>query len=138
METSAIFETVTTSDEGHLTKIHILADYSDLRPYEVKFTFCDYGKGPGPYSPVWVFGREILRDGLHTAIGKPAGSGDVKCGMNGTDFLVILDSPFGNAEFALPWREVAIFVNNMYVMVPEGKEAGEDLDAELAQLLEGK
>lgn len=139
MQTSTRFETVTTSDQGKLTKIHVQADYSSDRPYEVRFVFCDYGKAPSVVSPVWVFSRELLHEGLHTSIEKPAGAGDVQCGMLGIDFIVRLNSPFGNAEFALPWREVAIFVNAMYTMVPEGKEqTAFDPDAELKALLEGK
>lgn len=139
METSTRFETVTTSDENKLIKIHVQADYDSNRPYEVQFVFCDYGKPPSAVSPVWVFSRELLQEGLHTSIEKPAGTGDVQCGMLGIDFIVRLNSPFGNAEFALPWREVAIFVNAMYVMVPEGKEnVPFDPDAELKALLEGK
>ena len=47
-----------------------------------------------------------------------------------------LISPYGQARFATPAREVTDFLRRAYQIVPDGQESGHiDLDAELNDLL---
>lgn len=137
MDTSTMFDATVAGVNGAIGKLTVRAEYDSTKPYEVKFGFQDPGKTVD--AATWTFGRDILREGLLKTAEKPAGHGDVKCGMSGKDVLLMLSSPFGTAEIAFQLRDMQIFVNNIYVIVPEGSEGvEEDLDAELAKLLEDK
>lgn len=136
MDTSYITEGTCLDANGETGRLQVRMDYDSDSPYEVLFTFCNTD---GSTPRRWTFSRDLLKQGLTTTASKPAGTGDVKCGMSGKDFVVILDSPWGHAEIAVQHQEIQLFVNNAYAIVPEGTEhVPFDLDAELEKLLEGK
>ena len=57
-------------------------------------------------------------------------------GEPGSVLNIELISPYGQARFATPAREVTDFARRAYQIVPDGQESGHiDLDAELNALL---
>jgi hypothetical protein len=69
--------------------------------------------------PSWMFGRELLADGLR----EPAGEGDVHVWPCGSDVVMVeLRSDRGSALLAVPARELRTFLFLSYAEVPPGYE----------------
>jgi Streptomyces sporulation and cell division protein, SsgA len=109
--------------------------YSSEDPYAIRVAF-----HVGLDEPVeWIFARELLSNGIK---GRD-GLGDVRVwpapGQGGTAEQVLhieLSSPFGEAHFEAPMRDVSDFLRRTYRMVPAGEESGfVDVEAELTDLL---
>ncbi|HUN33739.1 MAG TPA: SsgA family sporulation/cell division regulator [Trebonia sp.] len=109
--------------------------YSSEDPYAIRVAF-----HVGLDEPVeWIFARELLSNGLK---GRD-GLGDVRVwpapGQSGAADQVLhieLSSPFGEAHFEAPMRDVSDFLRRTYRMVPAGEESGfVDVEAELTDLL---
>jgi hypothetical protein len=110
--------------------------YSKEDPYAIRIAF-----HVGLDEPVeWIFARELLskgiegREGLGDVVVWPsAGSAD---GLPGSVLNIELSSPFGQAHFEAPIKEVADFLKRTYAIVPAGDEAEfVNVEAELADLL---
>ena len=120
------------------TVIPLLAGlhYAAEDPYAVRVSF-----HVGLDEPVeWSFGRELLAMG---AAGR-AGLGDVKIwpsaqsrsGLRGVVLNVEISSPYGQARFEAPAREIDEFLHRTYQVVPEGRESAYlDFEEELDGLL---
>lgn len=84
----------------------------------------------------WVFGRDLLVEGLFS----PAGDGDVhvwpSVDHHGQAVVLIeLSSPSGSALLQAPSREVNEFLHHTYSVVPRGAEdLNLDIDYTLLQL----
>lgn len=81
----------------------------------------------------WLFGRDLLADGLLA----PAGDGDVRVRPAADDsrVLVELNAPDGSAILEAAANELADFLDRTYDEVPVGTEDNLfDFDAELAKL----
>jgi hypothetical protein len=109
--------------------------YSSEDPYAIRVAF-----HVGLDEPVeWIFARELLSNGLK---GRD-GLGDVRVwpapGQGGAAEQVLhieLSSPFGEAHFEAPMRDVSDFLRRTYRIVPAGEESGfVDVEAELTDLL---
>ncbi|HEY0936062.1 MAG TPA: SsgA family sporulation/cell division regulator [Trebonia sp.] len=110
--------------------------FSKEDPYAIRIAF-----HVGLDEPVeWIFARELLsrgvesREGLGDVVVWPsAGSADGKPG----DVLNIeLSSPFGQAHFEAPIKEVSDFLKRTYAVVPAGEETDfVNVESELADLL---
>jgi hypothetical protein len=127
------------------TAVPLLANlfYSTADPYAIRVSF-----QVGVDEPVeWTFARDLLSRGLEGR----AGLGDVKVwpadakpeaeaagrrrGARGV-LNIELSSPFGQAHFEAPVREVADFLDRTHRVVPAGKESDfVDVEAELADIL---
>jgi hypothetical protein len=87
----------------------------------------------GPSAVRWLFGRDLLADGL---LGR-CGDGDVRIGPAGDPALVVveLSSPDGAAVLEAPAKEIAAFLDRTYDVIPAGSESDWfDFDEELAKL----
>lgn len=115
--------------------------YSGSDPYAIRMAF-----HVGAEDPVeWIFGRELLADGMTT----PEGEGDVRIwpsspavGPDGqirgplSVLNIKLSSPFGEAHFEAPSEAIASFLDRTYAIVRMGQESSViDIDAELDGLL---
>ena len=115
--------------------------YSGSDPYAIRMAF-----HVGAEDPVeWIFGRELLVDGMTT----PEGEGDVRIwpsspavGPDGqirgplSVLNIKLSSPFGEAHFEAPSEAIASFLDRTYAIVRMGQESSViDIDAELDGLL---
>jgi hypothetical protein len=109
--------------------------YSSEDPYAIRVAF-----HVGLDEPVeWIFARELMSNGLK---GRD-GLGDVRVwpapGQGGAAEQVLhieLSSPFGEAHFEAPMRDVSDFLRRTYRIVPAGEESGfVDVEAELTDLL---
>jgi hypothetical protein len=110
--------------------------YSTEDPYAIRVAF-----HVGLDEPVeWIFARELLANGLK---GRD-GLGDVRVwpapaqGGNAAEQVlhIELSSPFGEAHFEAPIRDVSDFLRRTYRIVPAGEEVGfVDVEGELANLL---
>jgi len=105
--------------------------YDGLSPFAVNAVF---HTSEGDVS--WVFGRDLLEDGLST----PVGQGDVAVWpshQQGRKVVCIsLASPSGSALLEAERDDVTAFLDASFAVVPMGTEmATVDLDAELAELL---
>jgi Streptomyces sporulation and cell division protein, SsgA len=106
--------------------------YSAEDPYAIRMAF-----HVGSEEPVeWIFARDLLAVGLEG----PAGEGDVQvwpADEQGHELLnIALSSPFGEAHFEAPTRDVSDFLRRTYRIVPAGEESGfVDVEAELTDLL---
>lgn len=92
--------------------------------------------GPEDLVVEWMFGRQLLTDGLATAVGE----GDVRVwpALHDGERVVNLamTSPSGSALFEVDRNDLAEFLQQTYLAVPTGTEADEiDFDAEVALLL---
>lgn len=71
----------------------------------------------------WIFARELLSDGAESAVG----TGDVRVwpsdGLAGDVLNIELTSPFGQARFEAPAREISAFLRRSYEIVPAGQES---------------
>ena len=84
----------------------------------------------------WVFGRDLLEDGLREAVGE----GDVVVwpSPDGVDDVVYLSlaSPSGNALLEMDAAALRLFLDQSFLAVPQGNESRYlDIDAEIADLL---
>ena len=88
----------------------------------------------------WIFARDLLPRGIQGR----RGIGDVQVrpspapagGEPGSVLNIELISPYGQARFETPAREVTDFLRRACQIVPDGQESGHiDLDAELNDLL---
>jgi hypothetical protein len=85
----------------------------------------------------WVFGRDLLIEGLFS----PAGDGDVHVWPSVDHHgeavvLVELSTPSGSALLQAPSRDVSEFLHHTFAVVPRGAEdLNLDLDYTLLQLL---
>jgi hypothetical protein len=123
-------ELIGSDDLGTLLGAELQYDASD--PYAVTMVLT------GPTGPVvWVFGRDLLLDGL----GEPTGDGDVhvwpSLDTNGRAVVLIeLCPPSGAALVQLRSGELARFVDRTVALVAPGSEWEHvDLDAGIAALL---
>ena len=105
--------------------------YAPTEPYAVSTVF---RTGDGDIT--WVFGRDLLEDGLNSRVGE----GDVAVwpsASRGTKVVCLsLASPSGSALLEADHDAVRSFLDDSYRLVPLGAEGPLlDLDAELAGLL---
>jgi hypothetical protein len=110
--------------------------YSREDPYALCIAFL---VAPDEYVE-WVCGRELLAMGLEDR----EGIGDVTVwpsaesagGAPGGVVHIELSSPFGQAHFEAPARDLSDFLRQTYDLVPAGDESKHiDVDAELYDLL---
>src|SRR5580693_423734 len=110
--------------------------YSKEDPYAIRIAF-----HVGLDEPVeWIFARDLLslgiesREGLGDVVVWPSsGSAD---GTSGRVLNIELSSPFGQAHFEAPIKEISDFLARTYAIVPEGEESDfVDVAAELTDLL---
>ncbi|SDX55637.1 Streptomyces sporulation and cell division protein, SsgA [Amycolatopsis xylanica] len=103
--------------------------YDPADPYAV---FIGFHTGRGTVR--WMFGRDLLADGLLA----PAGEGDVivRPATHPALVLVELNTPGGSAVLEAPADQLAAFVNRTYEVVAPGEEqACFDFDLELSKLV---
>ena len=110
--------------------------YASEDPYAIRIAF-----HVGLDEPVeWIFARELLGKGIEGR----EGVGDVTVwpasesadGVPGAVLNLELASPFGQAQFEAPVRQVRDFLRRTYEAVPEGQETDHvDVEAELMALL---
>ena len=110
--------------------------YSTEDPYAIRIAF-----HVGLDEPVeWIFARDLLstgvegREGLGDVVVWPSAGSEG--GAPGSVLNIELSSPFGQAHFEAPIKEVSDFVRRTFAMVPAGNEADfVDVEAELTDLL---
>ena len=110
--------------------------YSKEDPYAIRIAF-----HVGLDEPVeWIFARELLssgtegREGLGDVVVWPSAS--AADGTPGSVLNIELSSPFGQAHFEAPTKEIADFLKRTYAIVPGGREADfVNVEAEIADLL---
>lgn len=110
--------------------------YSTADPYAIRIAF-----HVGLDEPVeWIFARDLLskgvsgREGLGDVVVWPSAGSEG--GVPGDVLNIELSSPFGQAHFEAPVREVSDFLRRTFAMVPAGDEADfVDVEAEIADLL---
>ncbi|RJQ79360.1 SsgA family sporulation/cell division regulator [Amycolatopsis panacis] len=103
-------------------------EYDAADPYAVSV---GYHAGTGVVR--WLFGRDLLADGLLA----PAGDGDVRVrpAADESQVLVELNAPDGSAVLEAEAAELADFLDRTYDEVPFGDEAlWFDFDRELSKL----
>ncbi len=107
--------------------------YSSEDPYAIRIAF-----HVGLDEPVeWIFARDLLAAGAQAR----EGLGDVTVwpsegDADGKLLNIELSSPFGQAHFEAPHREVADFLDRAFEVVPAGTETDHvDVEAELTNLL---
>jgi hypothetical protein len=110
--------------------------YSKEDPYAIRIAF-----HVGLDEPVeWIFARDLLsngieqREGLGDVVVWPAaGCAD---GAPGPVLNIELSSPFGQAHFEAPIKEISDFLKRTYAVIPVGEESDfVDVAAELDNLL---
>ena len=110
--------------------------YSREDPYAIRIAF-----HVGLDEPVeWIFARDLLAMGIEGH----EGQGDVQVwpsagtegGEPGSVLNLELSSPFGQAHFEAPVKEIADFLRKTYAIVEAGKESDHvDVEAEITDLL---
>jgi hypothetical protein len=110
--------------------------YSKEDPYAIRIAF-----HVGLDEPVeWIFARELLSRGIEGQ----EGLGDVKVwpstgsesDLPGSVLNIELSSPFGQAHFEAPLKEIADFLRRTYEVIPVGCETNHmDVESELTDLL---
>lgn len=128
MDVSMTFE----PEPGLVRHLSTVFGYRQSDPYAVSLRFL-----AGAGAPVWVFGRELLAQGL----GEPAGVGDVQI-VPGTDESgrgvvdIVLSSPDGEFMGTVFADDVSRFLTRTESVVALGREAEYlDLDGLLDLLL---
>lgn len=112
--------------------------YTAQDPYAVQFVF-----GPIPQDPetvTWLFGRDLLADGLHRR-DPDTGPGDVALwrALGPVVLWLRLSNDIQTALYALDRREVARFVRRSYALVGQGRESEHmDVDRCVERLLEAR
>src|ERR1700761_469107 len=105
-------------------------------PYAIRIAF-----HVGLDEPVeWIFARDLLSNGIESREGlgdvvvwPSSGSAD---GKPGSVLNIELSSPFGQAHFEAPIKEISDFLKRTCALVPAGEETDfVDVEAELAELL---
>ena len=111
--------------------------YDRNDPWAVRVTF-ETGAEDGTVdgNVEWMFARQLLTDGIAGATGE----GDVRVWPSEYDGMRLVTlamcSPSGSALFEIDRDALVEFLQQTYLAVPTGLEAGVvDLDAELALLL---
>jgi hypothetical protein len=115
--------------------------YSGEDPYAIRIAF-----HVGLDEPVeWIFARDLLAEGIEGRTGQgdvqvwpSAAAADPDSGeTDGTDVLNIeLSSPFGQAHFEAPVKEITDFLQRTYRVIEAGAEGEHcDVEAELNALL---
>jgi hypothetical protein len=110
--------------------------YSKEDPYAIRIAF-----HVGLDEPVeWIFARDLLsngiesREGLGDVVVWPS-SGSVD-GQPGTVLNIELSSPFGQAHFEAPIKEISDFLARTHAIVPAGDETDfVDVETGLTELL---
>lgn len=110
--------------------------YAKEDPYAIRIAF-----HVGLDEPVeWIFARELLssgiegREGLGDVVVWPATT--AADGKPGNVLNIELSSPFGQAHFEAPIKEISDFLKRTYAIVPTGDETDfVDVDAELNELI---
>jgi hypothetical protein len=110
--------------------------YSKDDPYAIRIAF-----HVGLDEPVeWIFARDLLsmgiegREGLGDVVVWPSEGSEG--GAPNSVLNIELSSPFGQAHFEAPAREVNDFLKRTYAIVPAGDETDHvDVDTELDDLL---
>jgi hypothetical protein len=110
--------------------------YSKDDPYAIRIAF-----HVGLDEPVeWIFARDLLsvglegREGLGDVVVWP--SEGTEGGAPNSVLNIELSSPFGQAHFEAPAREISDFLKRTYAIVPVGEETSQvDVDNELDDLL---
>lgn len=110
--------------------------YSREDPYAIRIAF-----HVGLDEPVeWIFARDLLSMGIEGR----EGQGDVQVwpsagtegGAPGSVLNLELSSPFGQAHFEAPVKDISDFLRKTYQIVPIGHEGDYvDVDTELQDLL---
>ncbi len=108
--------------------------YDSNDPWAVRVAFQTGGEGDGIVE--WMFGRQLLTDGVTGACGE----GDVRVwpAVHAGERVVHLAmvSPSGSALFEIDLDVLVEFLQQTYLAVPTGAESeAVDFDAELALLL---
>lgn len=115
--TAATVFAVRTPDGHEAMPAELRYDVADPYAVTVVFRVC-----PGR-SMEWVFGRDLLAEGLAGA----AGDGDVRIRREaGNPSVVIfeLDSPFGHATMDGVSADLTAFLGRSFAAVPSGAESG--------------
>ncbi|MBB5160016.1 SsgA family sporulation/cell division regulator [Saccharopolyspora phatthalungensis] len=106
--------------------------YDSRNPYEVSMSF-NTGK---PNTVDWVFGRDLLADGLLI----DSGEGDVRISPQAGEtalVLITLTSPAGQATFEADADLLSEFLNDSYEVVAPGDEhLFMDVDEALSRLMQ--
>ena len=91
-------------------------EYDTLDPYAVAVVL-----HAGPSAVRWLFGRDLLADGLLAR----CGDGDVRVGPAADPALIVVEltSPDGAAVLEAPAKEIAAFLDRTYDVVPAGSES---------------
>ena len=110
--------------------------YATEDPYAIRIAF-----HVGLDEPVeWIFARDLLSKGIEAR----EGLGDVHVwpsagsegGAPGSVLNIELSSPFGQAHFEAPVKEISDFLRRTYQIVPVGEESAHvDVETELTDLL---
>jgi len=110
--------------------------YASEDPYAIRIAF-----HVGLDEPVeWIFARDLLSMGIEAR----EGIGDVHVwpsagsegGEPGSVLNIELSSPFGQAHFEAPVKEISDFLRRTYEIVPAGEESDHvDVEAEITDLL---
>src|ERR1700744_2598864 len=110
--------------------------YAKQDPYAIRIAF-----HVGLDEPVeWIFARDLLSHGIegregpgNVVVWPSAGSAD---GNPGSVLNIELSSPFGQAHFEAPIKEIADFLKRTYAIVPAGEETDcVDVESALTDLL---
>lgn len=110
------------NQRGQITSLTVSLLYDTRDPYAVVLNF-------GARLPLWVFARDLLADGLHSQVGE----GDVVVRPRHSGVHVTLRPPSGQVTLTFLRSEIAPFVDQMFHLVPRGREHV-DLDAALRAL----
>ena len=103
-------------------------EYDTRDPYAVAVVL-----HAGPGAVRWLFGRDLLADGLLARCGE----GDVRVGPAADPALILVEltSPDGAAVLEAPAKEIAAFLDRTYDVVPAGSESDWfDFELELEKL----
>jgi hypothetical protein len=126
----AVFDLVTPRSEP--VPVNVALAYSSQDPYAVQASFVT-GDDQSPVE--WVFGRDLLADGLFNE----SGDGDVRVRphrAHANRVELELTSPSGYALFVTNATRLAEFLDRTFELVPPGTEyAWLDLDSALTHLL---
>jgi Streptomyces sporulation and cell division protein, SsgA len=110
--------------------------YSSEDPYAIRIAF-----HVGLDEPVeWIFARDLLSKGIEGREGlgdvQVWPSGGTEAGAPGSVLNLELSSPFGQAHFEAPVKDIAAFLRKTYEVVPKDRETDYvDVETELTDLL---
>src|SRR4029078_11643355 len=94
---------------------------------------------PTGQNPTWVFGRDLVRDGLDAYAGDGDGRLHLALGEPTLCVTLVLSSPDGMASFLIPSRRLRDFIAKTYQIVNPEKESvllGQHLQRYLEDLIE--